>query len=106
MLNSRSARAIAGFWLLSTSALLRSEAPAYPSARVSHIDLDLNLDSDRRRLGLRVREAVEHVCGYASAADPLGQNAVRRCNKETSHNAARQIDDVISRASSPHQAAK
>lgn len=68
---------------------------------VSVADLDLSRKADVRMLDIRIRRAVEEVCGTASDADPHGKNEVRRCRALTAERVALQRDQAVASADRP-----
>ena len=72
---------------------------------VSVADLDLSRKADVRMLDIRIRQAVEEVCGTASDADPHGKNEVRRCRALTSERFSAERGRAIASAAQPTQVA-
>jgi UrcA family protein len=50
---------------------------------VTFADLDLSQPAHQRKFDRRVATAIANVCGLTSSANPAGNNAVRRCRRET-----------------------
>jgi UrcA family protein len=94
-MNKRYASAIFAIWLSLHATLSHSEPSAFPVARVVHSDLDLNRHADWIKLRHRLRTAIDEVCGFALTGDLRGQNNVKRCLKETSHNATSQMETAV-----------
>jgi UrcA family protein len=68
--------------LASVPALAQSEFE--PSIQVvSFTDLNLSKRAHQRKFDRRISTAIANVCGLTSSAHPAGQNAVRRCRRET-----------------------
>lgn len=83
-----------------------AQAPAADRTQVvSYADLDLSRAADVRKLDRRIRAAVAEVCGTASAADPEGQNEVRRCRILTRESLSTVRQTAIASAAQPTRVA-
>ncbi len=68
------------------------------SQAVSYSDIDLNTTQGAAEFKHRVRVALDKVCGSASSADLVGQNAVNRCYRENRQVASRAATAAIARS--------
>lgn len=69
--------------LLASCLSFSAHAQELPSRTVSHADLDLSKKSDVVRLKIRVRDAVDAVCGYRWQDSNSMSPDVMRCRRET-----------------------
>lgn len=87
--------------IAATPALAAPAEPVSERIVVRIADLDLDKDSDRRRLDHRLARAAVEACGTASNADLAGRNEVRRCVQETRAFLAGERDRRLATAPDP-----
>ena len=78
-----------------TPALAETPAAETNVSLVRTADLDLNSDTGRRQLDVRLSRAAREVCGRASDADLNGKNEVRQCRADVLAQARANRDAVL-----------
>lgn len=67
----------------------------WKSIKVRHADLDLSTDTGRDRLQLRIKRAVQHVCGSPRAITIKERQDKLSCEKQSNKSAAEKTARII-----------
>ena len=89
---------LAAFAAAATASPAVAAGPETLTSIVQTADLDLASPAGQHKLQLRIVHAASEVCGTASDADLVGQNAVRQCRKDTIAKAAEQREQLLAAA--------